>query len=362
MGAIMMLREKFFNNMKRLDGGYIPFEFDLCPSQAESFRRRIGDFNWEEYYNFPLRIAGPTFLAGRAELNRRFKKYIANIDELDHLFDFGVGFKKKNFEHFMEMSHAMEKFDKLEDFETYPYPNTETDYDWSTLKEKASAIKEKGFVAGAGMSCTIFEMAWYMRGMDNFMVDMALHPDWACYLMDRILQVRCVFARRYAQAGFEILLLGDDVSTQLNMMMSPEMWREFLKPRLASVIAAAKEEKPEILIFYHGDGNLQKIIPDLIEIGVDILNPVQPECMDPVEIKRQYGDKLVLWGTIGTQTTLPFGTTDEVRAWCKKMIREAGFNGGLCLAPTHMVEPEVPFENMMAFIETVQEHNKKRKE
>lgn len=153
--------------------------------------------------------------------------------------------------------------------------------------------------------------------------------------------------------------MGDDVSTQLGMMMSPEMWRKYLKPRLDRVIKAAKDVKPDIMIFYHGDGNLQEIIPELIEIGVEILNPVQPECMDPVEIKQKFGNRLSFWGTIGTPTTMPFGTPDEVRRVCRRNIEEVGKGGGLVLSPTHVLEPEVPWENIQAFIETVMEYNEK---
>lgn len=134
-------------------------------------------------------------------------------------------------------------------------------------------------------------------------------------------------------------------------------WREFLKPRLAKVIRAAKSVSPAMLIFYYGDGNLQAIIPELIEIGVEILNPIQPECMDPVIIKKQYGERLSFWGTLGTQTTMPFGTAVEVRQVCQKMFQEVGHGGGLGLAPTHVLEPEVPWANIQAFVDAVNEYN-----
>ena len=116
-------------------------------------------------------------------------------------------------------------------------------------------------------------------------------------------------------------------------------------------IAAAKKVKPDMLAFYHSDGDIRDIIPELIEIGVDVLNPVQPECMDPREVKARYGDRLSFWGTIGTQTTLPFGTPGQVRQAVREMIDTVGVGGGLVLAPTHLVEPEVPWENLLAFVD-----------
>lgn len=102
---------------------------------------------------------------------------------------------------------------------------------------------------------------------------------------------------------------------------------------------------------------LRAIIPELIEIGVEILNPIQPECMDPVIIKKQYGERLSFWGTLGTQTTMPFGTAVEVRQVCQKMFQEVGRGGGLGLAPTHVLEPEVPWANIQGFVDAVNEYN-----
>ena len=139
-------------------------------------------------------------------------------------------------------------------------------------------------------------------------------------------------------------------------MMSCELWRKWLKPDMRNAIAAAKEINPQVLAYYHSDGVISDIIEDLIEIGVDILNPVQPECIDPVEVKRLYGDRLSFWGTIGTQTTMPFGTPEEIEGKVKEMIEVVGRGGGLCIAPTHMLEPEVPYENLEAFVGAVRKY------
>lgn len=137
-------------------------------------------------------------------------------------------------------------------------------------------------------------------------------------------------------------------------MMSPDLWRKTLKPRLEKIIRAAKEVKEDILIFYHGDGNLERIIPDLIDAGVEVLNPVQPECVDPFKVKELYGDRLSFWGCVGTQTTMPFGTKEEIFEVCRKLICEVGKGGGLLLAPTHVIEPEVPYENVEAFLQAIE--------
>jgi uroporphyrinogen decarboxylase len=151
------------------------------------------------------------------------------------------------------------------------------------------------------------------------------------------------------------------VGTQRGMLMSAPLWRAWLKPRLARTIAAARDVKPDVLVFYHSDGDVSAIIPDLIEIGVDILNPVQPECMDPAALKRAYGQQLSFWGTIGTQSTLPFGSPDDVRREVRLRIETVGAGGGLFLAPTHVIEPEVPFENIVAFVDAVKNEGRSQR-
>jgi uroporphyrinogen decarboxylase len=207
-------------------------------------------------------------------------------------------------------------------------------------------------------SGTLFECAWLLRGLEDLLVDFVIHPTLAAALLDKLTASGIESATRLARAGVDILLTGDDVGTQRGMLMSPKMWRKWLKPRLAEIIAASKGAKPDLIIFYHSDGDIEPIIPELIEIGVDVLNPVQPECMDPVHLKREYGGELAFWGTIGTQTTMPFGTPDEVKATVVERIETVGQGGGLLLAPTHVLEPDVPWENIAAFFEAIDEYGR----
>jgi uroporphyrinogen decarboxylase len=134
-------------------------------------------------------------------------------------------------------------------------------------------------------------------------------------------------------------------------MMSLELYRKFLKERTRRIIMAARRVKKDLLVFMHSDGSVADFIPEYIDIGVDILNPVQPECNDLAAIGRRFGGQISFWGGIGTQTTMPFGTPQDV----KDKVREAqsllGPRGGLLLAPSHILEPEVPWENVLAFVD-----------
>jgi uroporphyrinogen decarboxylase len=205
------------------------------------------------------------------------------------------------------------------------------------------------------MSQTIFELAWKLCGMEKLMTGFYTHPQLVEGLFDRITNLRIIMARRFVEAGVNVLRLGDDAGSQKGMLLSPKIWRRFLKPRFAKIIEEARKVREDIPIFYHSDGDIREIIPELIEIGVTILNPVQAECMDPVEIKRKYGNRLALWGTIGTQTTIPFGTPEDVSLSVAQMCREMGKEAGFIISPTHSINEDVPWENIVAFYEAVEE-------
>jgi hypothetical protein len=144
-----------------------------------------------------------------------------------------------------------------------------------------------------------------------------------------------------------------DVGAQGGMMLSPDCWRRFLKPRMAQFIAEVKTINPTLKVAYHSDGNIRAIIPELIEVGVDVLNPIQPACMDPAVLKQQYGDRLCFWGSLDEQHTLPFGTPEDVRREVLLRLSTVGRNGGLILGPTHHVQLDTPLENFWAMVETI---------
>lgn len=351
----MMLRERFFAAMRRSGEGYVPFSFSLCPSLEKEFGRRTGRTDYAEYYGFPMRMLS----AGAPGLSaKRFAPWFQGMEDVMVNPVFGFGERSVGFEHFTQQVFPLRAAEGVEELLRFPLPEV-GDFDWNAVEERAREIREKGFVAAASMEITLFESAWYLRGMEEFLEDMVVRPEWCEALLERLCVLREGMAKAYAQAGVDVLSLGDDVGTQQGMMFSPALWRSMLKPRLERVIQAAKRAKPDILITYHSDGNVTRIVPELIEIGIDALNPVQPECMDAEALKREFGDRLSFYGCIGTQSTMPFGSAEDVRETCRRLIRTVGAGGGLYLAPTHMLEPEVPWENVEAFLTAVAEHNAK---
>lgn len=202
---------------------------------------------------------------------------------------------------------------------------------------------------------TIFETAWALRGLTQMLMDMAVNPELANRILDIPYHYHLAAARRLVEMGVDMIWTGDDVGTQDRMLISPAMWRTYLKPRMANFFAELKGINPDLKIAYHTDGNIYPIIPDLIEIGLDVLNPVQPASMYPAALKADFGDRLCFWGTIDVQHTLPFGTPADVRAEVLQRLQTIGRDGGLILSPTHHVQLDTPLENFWAMIETIQQ-------
>ncbi len=349
----MTNRENILLGLRRKQPERVGFDFVLSPALLEEFKRRTGREDYQEYYGFPVRSLeiNPTRL--KTDFSVYYDILPTGTRPLDWNPEWGVMGAPGATAHFQEMLHPMVNFTSVEQVTSYPWPDFLADYRWDGTAKNVQTLKERDLVCAAFMEMTIFEIAWYLRGMDIFMEELISGEEIATMLLDRLTDIRIGMARRYAAAGADILMLGDDVATQLDMMISPALWRDTMKPRLARVIRAAREAKPDILIFYHGDGNMERILPELIEIGVEVLNPVQPECMDPVKMKERFGDSLAFWGCIGTQTTMPFGKPEEVKQTVRDLIKTVGKGGGLFLAPTHVLEPDVPWRNVEAFIEAV---------
>ncbi len=265
--------------------------------------------------------------------------------------EWGVWRRKGGFHHFAQIQPTLSGVMDFGRLREYPWPDLDQPYRWQGVRERVEALHARGY-AVTGYAGSVFERSWYLRGMEGLMMDMLIAPELAHGFFERAGAYQVFAAEQFARAGVDIVITGDDVAGQLGMLMKLETWREFLKPRLAETVRAVKSASPGAFVFYHSDGNVEAIIPDLIEIGIDILNPIQPECLDPAAIKRQFGDRLSFWGTVSVQRTMPFGTPEDVRREVSARIREVGCNGGLILAPAHVLGPETPWENIVTFFET----------
>jgi uroporphyrinogen decarboxylase len=346
-----------------------PVGMHFCTALEAEFRRRHPDGNGDYlgFFGAPYRIIyDPGFAWNFDEVWR-----VPGRDKLAWHTFYPQGFRhavqfdawgvahehNPDAHHMTQMHHPLENATSLAELAAYPWPAFE-EMDYSYLKPRVDEIHARNLAVFVWAECTVWETAWYLRKMENLFLDMASEDPMALFLLDKVTDLACFRAHKFAETGADILGLGDDIGMQTAPMMSAAMYRTWLKPRLKKVIVAAKSAKPDILISYHSCGYILPFIEDLIEAGVDVLNPVQPECMDFAEVHARYGDRLSFNGTIGTQQLMPYGTPEQVRAEVRRNLEIAGEKGGLFCCPTHMLEPEVPWANVEAYVAAVREfHN-----
>jgi len=348
----MTPRENVLSIFRRTGYRHAAWNLNLCDFQIAQYKEKTGSLlHYEDYFQLPLRQA--LDLAHVAPEPEQYMQYYKEPFAPGTVINsWGVAQEpaKNSQYHFFKVLHPMQSFDSAEQVEHYPLPRLPENI-VEILRKSADDIHAAGNASAGRMSVTIWETAWFMRGMETLLMDMLTESPIAVALLDRLTELSCQRAENYARAGFDVLHIGDDVSTQKSLFMSEAMYCEWLKPRIAKVIAAAKAVNPDILIFYHCCGFAKPFIKHFIDVGVEILDPVQPESMDFAEIYAEYGSVLSFHGTLGTQTTLPFGTPKDVKDTVWRNLDIAGEKGGLVVCPTHTVEPEVPWENIVAYIE-----------
>jgi len=248
------------------------------------------------------------------------------------------------------LAHA----DTAEDISSYPFPDPFAPGRFREAEKTVHTFKESHAIV-ADLECAIFETAWYLTGLEKLLMDLLLQPPYLNPLLDKIAGINTEIGKQLISLGADIIWCGDDFGSQQGMMMSPEIWREHFKPRMKKMFDQFRAVNPQIKIAWHTCGSILPIIPDLIEIGLDILNPLQPLAsgMDPTFLKDTYGDKLVFFGGIDVQNLLPNGTPDRVREEVKRVATIYGKNGGYLAAPAHNIQADTPIENIMTMYDTL---------
>jgi uroporphyrinogen decarboxylase len=247
----------------------------------------------------------------------------------------------------------------LDELEAFPFPDVSRPYRVAGLAQQVDELHARGQAAGGGLphlGGELFETAWRLRGLENLLLDMVERPEWACALLDRLTAMACRNAEALARAGIDVLALADDVGMPTTMIVSPDTWRRFFKERLAAIICAARAIKPDLRVLYHSDGYFEPIVGDLIEIGVQAIHPLQPEHMDAARIRRRFGSRLALWGTVGRQSTFLWASPQEVRLEVRRRIETLG-RAGLILCPAYDLDRSPAFRrNVAAFLQAAEEY------
>ena len=348
----MSPRERITRAMRRQKPDRVPREAGFTAPVWETFQAKTGQSDASVYFGMDRRTVD--FHAPMHPAD--FSPYLPPPPE-DTTIDEWGNFVVRGFKYYTtHYVYPMRDLRTPAELEKFPFPDFHQDACHTHLEAEVKAYHDRDLAVTGSLWGTLFERTWHMRGMDNLFNDFYDNPDFATALMDKMAALRSFQSARYAEAGVDILHVGDDIGMQDRLMMSVPLWQRWFKPRLAQVIQAARRVKPDIIVEYHSDGYIEPFIPHLIEVGIDVLTPIQPECMAPADIKRKFGDRLAFSGTVGTQTTMPFGTPEEVRRVVAERIRTVGKDGGLILAPSHMLEPDVSWENITAFFEAAEEY------
>lgn len=239
------------------------------------------------------------------------------------------------------------------DLDAYPWPDPYAPGLFAAAERTVARQGEEYFIV-PNLGFALFERAWSLRGLEQFLMDTALDPGFAGALLDRITEIQLVLIDRYLALGVDGGYFGDDYGAQKGPLVSPASWRTLIKPRLARLFAPFRERGLPIIL--HSDGQIQKILPDLVEIGLTALNPVQPEVLDHAWLAANFGGRLACYGGISTQTTLPQGAPADVRAAvaeCRRTLAPAGT--GLLLAPSHRMMTDIPMANVEALLAAFRE-------
>jgi len=247
--------------------------------------------------------------------------------------------------------HLEEPALKEPSFAGFTFPTMQEVFEPGWLDTALEALEaNKGRFTTAGFGFGLFERTWTLRGFTEALADSAANPDFYDELVERIAVHQLEIIERLLELPVDGIMFSDDWGYQRGVLLGPERWRRFIKPRLARQYELVHRAGKYVLS--HCCGSVTEVIPDLIEIGLDVLQSVQPEAMDPYELKRRYGDSITFWGGLGSQSTIPFGTPEDIRQEVVRLCQEMGRGGGYVLGPAKALQPETPTANAAAVVES----------
>ena len=312
---------------------------DLDPDARECYLN--GDFKYLRFDQTPDTEA--------------FGPYLPGLPEEATISDWGVGkIPLKSVEGYYagkKTFHPLARVDTVKELERYPFPDMAESRRHKHLNDEARTAKAQAYTVVGQMSQTILETAYQMRGMEQLLADLHERTHYVEVLFERIAEQRRFQAGTFATAGVDILRIGDDIATQHGLLVSPQMYRQWIRPHHAEIIAAARTINPDIHVLYHSDGQLTPLLPDLIDIGVTAINPVQPECMDPAEIKRDFGRHLTLWGCTSVQSVYAYGGREDVLSEIRTRMQTVAPGGGFVMQFTNEIRTPKFLGNLRTFFE-----------
>lgn len=290
----------------------------------------------------------------RSTPNRMWVQYVPDGTWYDI---WGVHYRKVDHEFgsYQEFaSFPLSEATSIEELAAHPWPSPDW-WDFSAIPNIIQTLDPQHHLYWRFRIGSVFEIAWALRGMQEFLIDLASQPEFPKYIMQRLSEVYLENTKRVLEiAGdhVDMVYFYDDVATQNSLMISKTMWREFVRPHHAALVDLAHAYGKKVM--YHCDGAVYPLIPDLIELGIDVLNPIQPDAkgMDSARLKSEFGDRLCFHGGVDIIKTLPRGTKAEVIAEVRERVNVLGKEGGYILCSSHHIQPDTPLENVLTMYDT----------
>ncbi len=352
-------RENLRNLVSGKTPDWVPFTMDIGGSEGfttaiqRRFKAETGATDPAEYFDYDLRVVSVERRFGGSN-PRRWHPDAPSNTEFD---EWGIGHWAGGAEDTYErMFPPMARMDGVEAVSAFPEPVI----DIAEAAQRVRALHDRGYPA-IGYAGSIYEWSWWLRGMEQFMVDLLAAPAFARAVIAKVAGFTRRLALATAAAGIDVLAFYDDAGSQYGMQVSPELWRTFVKPAWKGVLDAVRQRHSDAVFFLHSCGNIEAIVPDIVELGFHILHPIQPECMDAPAIKKRWGGRIIPCATLGAQRTLSMSTAEEVRRETFRVMDTLAYDGRAILCPSNRIQPETPWENVQAFARAAREHARGRK-
>ena len=318
----------------------VPYNFMFSPPAEAALREHFAAPDLQDYLDINLYLFG----CSDKPLYASPEQYGPSVTD-----QFGVVWSTSNLDRGYPIHHPLTE----PTLSSYELPDPWAPERWASVPERAQKYPHQFRLAVVG---DLWERAHFMRGLDNLLMDLHTDPNFVHDLLGRICDYNLATLQGMVPFQPDGVFISDDYGLQRRLMMSPSHWRKFIKSHLARLFAAAR--KHDLVTMLHSCGDLSAIIPDLIEIGLDILHPIQPEAMDVFALKRQYGRHITFCGGISTQCTLPYGTPVDVNREVNTKAAELGKGGGYILEPGITLQADVPLANLVALVEAARAYRR----
>jgi len=334
----MTKKERVKTAIAHRETDFVPYQMDLLSAAERKLREHFGDVDLDDLIGNHLAMFEPSFYS-------LFQT--ETLDSGKFRDAFGATWELKPGE---DIGSVIDNPLKAASLKEYVFPDPEEVVELENIPAFIEKIKDKFIMGAIGFS--LYERAWILRGIEPILLDFLEAPSFVEELFERITEFNLSITKRLCRFPIDAFHFGDDWGQQNGLIIDPELWRRFFKKHLKKMYDAVHNAGLPVSI--HSCGDITEIIPDLIEIGVNMISPLQAEALDFKHLKKEYGKDLSFWGGISTQRTLPKGSPLEVRTEIREKIKILAKEGGYILAPSHELQGDIPLENMLAFIEEAQ--------